>query len=228
MSFLEHLSELRKRILISLGFIFLGSIGGYILSGRVLEILSKPVKSLYFFAPPEAFLIRIKIGIGLGVVFSLPLLLHQLWLFISPALKREERRYAVPIISIAYLLFLAGAGFAYFLILPAGIKILLSFGSESVHPLMNLSKYFTFVFWLLLFSGLLFQLPLIVFFLVRTGIVEEETLRKHHKTIVVVIFILAAVLTPTVDFITMLLLALPLLALYEVSILAARIGRKRH
>lgn len=227
MSFLEHLSELRKRILASLGFITLGSVGGYILSGRVLEILSKPVKGLYFFAPSEAFLIRIKIGIGLGIIFSLPFLLHQLWLFISPALRREERRYAVPIIFIAYFLFLAGAGFAYFLILPAGIRILLSFGTQNVHPLMNLSKYFTFVFWLLLFSGLLFQLPLIVFFLVRTGIVEEETLRKHHKTIIVVIFILAAILTPTVDFITMLLLALPLLALYEVSILAARIGRKR-
>lgn len=228
MSFLEHLSEFRKRILIALCFIGAGSIGGYLLSGKVLEILSQPVGGLYFFAPAEAFLIRIKLGVGLGIIFSLPFVLHQLWLFIAPALRKKERRYAVPIIFIAYLLFLGGAAFAYLLVLPAGIKILLSFGTQSIHPLINLSKYFSFVFWLVLFSGFLFQLPLIVFFLVRTGIVGEETLRKHHKTVIIIIFVLAAVLTPTVDFITMLLLALPLLLLYEISILAARLGRKRH
>jgi sec-independent protein translocase protein TatC len=218
LSFVGHLDELRKRIIWTLIAVAATAIIGYLVSGFILEVLSKPIGKLYFFAPAEAFLVRFKIAFIVGIGLALPFILYQAWRFISPALKTKEKKYAVPVIFTAFLLFCLGVAFAYFLLIPVGLKVLLSFGSENVVSLMNVSKYFSFILWFLLFAGILFEMPLLILFLAKLGIIEPRTLRKHRRTAIVIIFIASAVLTPSVDMITMLILALPLILLYEVSI----------
>ncbi|MCK4940954.1 twin-arginine translocase subunit TatC, partial [candidate division WOR-3 bacterium] len=124
------------------------------------------------------------------------------------------------------ILFAVGISFGYYILIPFGLKFLLSFGSEAIQPLMNIGKYINFFLWCLLGSGLLFQLPLLIFFLMRLGILDVDTVRRHRAEAIVAILVLCAVVTPTGDFFTLLLLSVPLLILFELSILAARLSKK--
>lgn len=225
MSFVEHLEELRHRLLSIIGAVFALAVIGYFLGAPVLQFLARPVEGLYFFTPTEALTARIKLGLVIGLVLALPYILHQLWRFVSPGLTSKERRQLRPLLGGSYPLFLIGGALGLLVILPVGVRVLLSFAPPGVDSMLNLSRYLSFVIGIVGFLGLLFQLPLIVLFLVRTGLVDPETLSRNRKTAVVVIFILGAIITPTVDFVTLLLLALPLLLLYELSLWVARAGR---
>jgi sec-independent protein translocase protein TatC len=228
MSFVEHLEELRHRLL-SIILALLGlSIAGYFLGSPVLKFLARPVDHLYFFTPTEALIARIKLALMIGLILALPFILYELYRFVTPGLTPKERRYFGPLLFAAYLLFLIGGAFGLFVILPIGVRVLLSFAPSGVGSMINLSRYLSFALGIVGFLGLLFQLPLIVLFLTRIGLVTPETLKRHRKTAIVIIFILGAIITPTVDFITLLLLALPLLLLYELSLwLANRFRPKR-
>jgi len=168
----------------------------------------------------------LKIAGAVGFVIAMPYLLFELWKFVAPGLTSQERKYAFPLIAIGTVLFYIGGTFGFFLVLPLGIKVLMGFGGKHLVGLINASRYFNFVIIFLLVFGLLFELPVIMFFLVKMGIVEPSTLAKRRREIIVGIFILAAVLTPSVDFITQLLLAIPLIILFEIGLLASKIGKK--
>ena len=226
MTFLDHLDELRRHLLRGIVAVIIGGILGYILGNRVISLLSKPVGELYFFSPPEAFLIRLKVAGAVGFVIAMPYLLFELWGFVTPGLTPQEKKFAVPLVTVGTFLFYTGSSFGFFLVLPLGIKVLMGFGGEHLVGLINASRYFNFVIIFLLVFGLLFELPVVMFFLVKIGIMEPSTLAKRRREVIVGIFILAAVLTPSVDFITQLLLAIPLIILFEIGLLASRLGKK--
>lgn len=228
-TFLDHLEELRKRILYSVGGVAAGTIVGFFFAKRVMGLIIEraALGTTYFFAPAEAFIAQIKVAIFLGVAVSFPLILYQTWAFIGPGLTRSERKISLTYITTGFLLFAIGIAFGYFILIPYGLRFLLSFGSEMIQPLMNIGKYLNFFLWCLLGSGLLFQLPLLVFFLMRLGIVDVDTITRHRPEAIVAILIICAVITPTGDFFTLLLMSVPLLILFELSIIAAKISKKR-
>ena len=229
-TFIEHLEELRKRILYSIASIALFTVAGFFLAKKFLDLIINraALGTTYFFAPAEAFIAQIKVALFLGVVIAFPFLLYQSWAFIGPGLTRSEKRISLSYMGSGVILFAAGIVFGYYILIPYGLRFLLSFGSETIQPLINIGKYLNFFIWCLLGSGLLFQLPLILFFLMKLGVVDVDTIRKHRPEAVVAVLILCAVITPTGDFFTLLLLSVPLLLLFELSILVARLSKKRH
>lgn len=230
-SFIDHLEELRRRILWSIGTVALFTAAGFFIAKKFLTVIIEraALGTTYFFAPTEAFTAQIKAAVFLGVVVSFPFLLYQSWAFIGPGLTRTERRISLSYMGSGIVLFAMGILFGYYILIPYGLKFLLSFGSETIQPMINIGRYMNFFLWCLLGSGLLFQLPLMLFFLMRLGVVDVETVSRHRAEAVVAVLILCAVITPTGDFFTLLLLSIPLLLLFELSILIARLsGRHRH
>ncbi len=227
MSFLEHLEELRRRILISILFIAIASIFGYVLGKPALAFLSGPVGNLYFFSPTEAFVVRLKVAGVIGLFFSIPFLLFQLWLFIKPGLYQRERKYAFPLIFSGTVLFYLGALFALLVGLPIGIKVLMSFGGDALIGLINANRYINFALLLVVSFALLFQLPIVTIFLVKLGVIDPNSLKKRRKEVIVGIFVVVAIITPSVDMVSLLLMAVPLVILFEVSIWASILFVKR-
>ncbi|MEE8596325.1 twin-arginine translocase subunit TatC [candidate division WOR-3 bacterium] len=229
LSFLDHLEELRKRILYLIACVGIFSIIGFIFSKNALNIIIQKaqLQSAYFFSPIEAFTSQIKVAIFLGIIISFPFILYQTWAFIGPGLTRKERSVSISYLASGMILFIIGNLFGYFILIPYGLRFLLSFGTEYLQPLMNVSKYLNFIIWSLLGSGFLFQLPLLLFFLMKLGIIDVDTVTKHRAEAIVVILILCAIITPTGDFFTLLLISVPLLLLFELSIFAARITQKQ-
>lgn len=229
LSFIDHLEELRKRILYLIACVGIFSIIGFIFSKNALNIIIQKaqLQSAYFFSPIEAFTSQIKVAIFLGIIISFPFILYQTWAFIGPGLTRKERSVSISYLASGMILFIIGNLFGYFILIPYGLRFLLSFGTEYLQPLMNVSKYLNFIIWSLLGSGFLFQLPLLLFFLMKLGIIDVDTVTKHRAEAIVVILILCAIITPTGDFFTLLLISVPLLLLFELSIFAARITQKQ-
>jgi len=222
----EHLEEFRKRILISLAFVAILSALSYAYSGKVLELLARYVKELVFISPEEAFLAHLKIALFCGILLSSPVILFNAIRFSWRALKTEERNVFALYFAAALLLFASGVLFAYYAVLPAALRFLLSFSSEFVKPFISVSRYISFSGFLILTFAAAFEIPLFIVLLTRLGMLDSRTLRKKRLYFIVGLFIVAAVLTPP-DVITQILLALPLIALYEVSILVARLAEKR-
>jgi len=229
LSFIDHLEELRKRILYLIACVGIFSIIGFIFSKNALNIIIQKaqLQSAYFFSPIEAFTSQIKVAIFLGIIISFPFILYQTWAFIGPGLTRKERSVSISYLASGMILFIIGNLFGYFILIPYGLRFLLSFGTEYLQPLMNVSKYLNFIIWSLLGSGFLFQLPLLLFFLMKLGIIDVDTVTKHRAEAIVVILILCAIITPTGDFFTLLLISVPLLLLFELSIFAARITQRQ-
>lgn len=228
-TFIEHLEELRRRILYALAAVVVATIAGFFFAKRFLNIIIQRASlgTTYFFAPTEAFVAQIKVALFLGIIVSFPFILYQSWAFIGPGLTRNERRISLGYMASGLLLFAVGILFGYYILIPYGLKFLLSFGSEMVQPLMNIGKYMNFFLWCLLGSGLLFQLPILLYFLMRLGIVDVDTITKHRPEAIVGILVLCAVITPTGDFFTLLLLSVPLILLFELSIIIAKLSKKR-
>jgi sec-independent protein translocase protein TatC len=230
MSFLDHLEELRWRILKSLAVIILFSIVAYFFSEHLLSFLTRPVPAdvqLIFTTPTGAFLVSIKVAIIFGILASLPVIFYQIWAFVSPGLLEKEIRLAVMVVASATLCFLLGFAFAYFIILPFGLRFLFSFQTSYLEPMPDISSYVGFAGRLFLAFGIVFELPLLSFLLSKMGLLKPDFLKKQRRYAIAAIFILAALLTPP-DVITQLLLAAPLILLYEVSIwISTAVNRKR-
>jgi sec-independent protein translocase protein TatC len=223
MSFLEHLEELRKRLIKSISSILAFSIIIYFFSEKIINYLAQPVGVTYFTSPTEAFAVRIKLSLILGLIVSIPVIVYQFWMFVAPGLTKREVKYTIPVVILSSLFFLGGAVFCYFLVLPLGIKFLLGYQTERLLPLIKIGDYITFIAWMVLAFGVVFQLPIVTFFLGKLGIVSAKTLSTGRKYAFLGILILAAVLTPSPDVFSQLLLAVPLYFLYEVSIIVVRI-----
>jgi sec-independent protein translocase protein TatC len=185
-----------------------------------------PGSSLVFTAVPEAFFTYFKAAILAGVFFSSPFLLYQLWAFVSPGLYQREKKYVFPYLFFSSIFFLLGAAFCYFIVFPTVFRFLLSFATEGIRPLPSIREYLTFTIKLLLAFGLLFQWPPLVLFLSRMGVISSSFLSQNRKYAILIVFVIAALLTPP-DLVSQLLLAGPLIAMYEGSIWMAKIfGRK--
>lgn len=223
MSFVGHLEELRKRLLICLVALCAASVACYWYCDAFISFLTRPVGSLVFLAPAEAFLSRLKIAFFAGFLISAPVILYQAWHFVVLALTDKERKALFWILPCSYLLFIAGCALCLFAVQPAAIQFLLAYGSDDLRPLLTVSAYLKFTVSLALAFGLLFQLPLVLFFLHWMNIVSLERLNAWRRTVYLASFIVAALLTPGPDIFSQILLALPTLALYEVSLFAMRL-----
>ena len=223
---LEHLAELRRRILICLGAVLLTGIFSYLSINKILDFLARPVPRLFFVKPTEAFLTQIKLSLFCGLFFASPVILYQVWQFISPGLVKSERRYALWLVPASLFLFLGGVAFGFFMVLPVGIRFLLGLGSEKLQPLISVNSYISFVGLLLLGFGLVFQLPLVIIFLTKLGLITPKWLASHRRYAILIIFIVAAALTPGPDIFSQFLMAIPLLILYEVSLWLSRLIKK--
>ncbi|MBI3871471.1 MAG: twin-arginine translocase subunit TatC [candidate division Zixibacteria bacterium] len=227
MSFLEHLEELRWRLIKSVAAVLILSIVAYIFSDQILEVITRPIDQVYFTGPTEAFAVRIKISVFTGLFLALPVIFYQAWQFVVPGLHAHESRMVIPVVLLATLFFMAGSGFCFFLVLPVGIKFLLGFGTDKLKPLIAIDRYVSFVTWMTLSFGLVFELPIISYFLGRVGIITSRMLSKARRVAIVVILIVAAALTPGPDVFSQMMLATPLYLLYEISIIVVRLTGRR-
>ena len=228
-----HLEELRKRLIYS--FLSIGVAFGisYVYIKEIVEILMRPLvralpagSTLVFTAVPEAFLTYLKAALLAGVFFSSPFILYQIWAFVSPGLYEREKKYIYPYLFVSTIFFVAGALFCYLIVFPVVFRFFLSFATKDIRPLPAIKEYLTFTIKLLLAFGLLFQWPALILFLSRMGVVSSKTLAKNRKYAILGIFVAAAVLTPP-DLVSQLLLAGPLLVMYEGSIWMAKfLGKK--
>jgi len=223
---LDHLGELRRRMLYSIIAVVIGSFAAYPAVDLVIADLARPIvltphAQLIFTGPLEAFWSRIKLTMFIGVLISMPIVLFQVWSFIQQGLLPKEKRFVLSVTVVSFLLFILGASFCYFFILPVGIKFLLAYGSEVLVPMITISRYLSFVFGLVFSFGIIFELPLVVGFLAKLGLLRSRTLCQQWRIAVVAIFILAAVLTPGPDVFSQMLMAGPLLILYGMGILVA-------
>lgn len=221
-TFVDHLTELRKRIIYSLvSFGVFSALSGQFVP-QIINYISAPAGKLVFLHPTEAFVTYFKVCLWSGFFFSLPFTLYHLWKFIGTGLTEKEKGYVKLFGPASLVLFLLGAAFGFFLAIPAAVKFLIGFGSGWVEPMLSVNEYLSFVGWLLLAFGASFELPLVIFFLAKLGLVSSNSLKKYRKHAILAIFIVAGVVTPTPDAFTQTLMAGPLIILYELGILLSR------
>lgn len=215
----EHLNELKKRVIFCLIAVAVTSVGAYLFIDDLLQIIVKVgrIKSLVFINPTEAFFVMIKLSLLVGIVGAMPFILYQIWMYVSVALIKEERKYLIFFGPVSYLLFLIGAAFAFRGVLPLGMRFLLSFSKDNLKPMITLNAYVSFLGKMITAFGLMFELPLVVLFLSKIGIVTPEIMKKGRRYAIFGIFIIAAVLTPP-DVVSQVMLAVPILLLYEISV----------
>lgn len=226
-----HLEELRKRLWVCVGVVLAASMGSFTFAGGLVDWLKRPAGSwlprLAFFSPPEAFAAHMKVAVMVGLALSMPVVLYELWAFVRPGLSRKERHYGLAFIGWGSLLFLAGCAFAYRVILPVSLQFLLGFGAGELVPVISIGQYLSFTTTVILACGLVFQWPLAVFLLTKLGLMQAKTLRRNWRQAVVGMVVVGALLTPTTDVATLLLMTVPMLALYEVSCWIAKIAAAR-
>lgn len=222
MTLIEHLEELRRRLLISIAAFLVGMIVSWLFVDRILGALIRPIGHVVFLAPTEAFFVRLKVAALAGVFVSLPVVLVQIWLFVSVGLTRTERRYTLSLLPVSLVLFVAGALFAFFAILPVGVRFLLSYQTPDLVPMISVAAYTSFATAFVLAFGLVFQLPIVILFLARLGIVTSQSLAAWRRYAVLGIAVASAVLTPGGDLFSMVLMAAPTYLLYEASIWIAK------
>ena len=226
LGFLDHLEELRGRIIKSIISILLFSIIAYVFSDRLLGFITRPIDEVYFMAPTEAFSTRIKISLIAGIIVSVPVIFYHAWKFIVPGLFEREVKLIIPAVLASTIFFLIGATFCFWFVLPLSMKFLLGFGTEKQKPMIKIKDYISFVSYMILAFGSVFELPVIAYFLGRIGIITPRTLIKGRKYAVTTILILAAVITPP-DVFSQFMLAGPLYFLYEVSIIVVKIIQRK-
>lgn len=226
MPLMEHLKELRGRLIRATIALVITTAISFVFAKQVFVILLAPVGegTIQALKPTESLGNYMKVALLCGVILAMPLLVYQIGSFIAPGLTKNERRYMFVLVPGATLCFVTGVAFAYFIMLPAAIPFLQGFMSDIVEQNWAIGEYLSFVTSLLFWIGVAFELPLFVYFLAKLGIIDAETLSKNRKYAMIAIAVLAAVITPTVDPLNMALVMGPLLVLYEVGVLLAKIA----
>lgn len=234
MTFLEHLEELRVRLIRSLVSLVLGFLASWVYHEEIFHFLTQPLRKAYpgvkfiTTGPSEALVLYMKMAFFVGIFLAAPYLLYQVWAFVAPGLYAHEKSYAVPFIVMGSLFFLGGAAFGHYVLFPTTFGFLIQFGGEDMQFLPKVDEYYSFYSWFLLGLGLVFQLPVIIFVLARIGLVTPRFLVAHFKYAVLASFVLAAVITPTPDVMAQTMLAVPMLGLYLLGIVVAwAFGRPR-
>ncbi|MDA8226418.1 MAG: twin-arginine translocase subunit TatC [Desulfitobacterium hafniense] len=225
MALVEHLKELRKVLLISAYAIAAGTIMGWIFSDQAYAYLAKPViglQSVSFITttPMEPIMVKLKMSLVIGLVVALPIVFWQLWSFILPALKQNEKKYLYLVVPSSLILFLAGAAFCFYFVIPVGIKFLFFAGGGLIEstPFVTKTSYLSFILTFLLTFGLVFQMPVVLLLLIRMGLLSPRTLARKRRWALFGIIVIAMLVSPTPDVFTQVLMAGPMYLLYEVSI----------
>jgi sec-independent protein translocase protein TatC len=231
--FTAHLEELRNRLIVCFIAVGVGFALSYGFKERLFHILTRPLiavmqegDKLVFTGLPEAFFAYLKVAFLAGLMLAAPVILYEFWMFIAPGLYRKEKHILLPIVFLSSFFFVGGALFGYFVVFPFGFKFFLSFASETIRPLPSMKEYLSFASKLLLAFGIVFELPLLLTFLSRLGLVSVAFLKKNRKYAFLLFFVMAAILTPP-DVVTQAMMALPMMALYEISILGARLFARK-
>ncbi|GAB6038457.1 hypothetical protein JCM15519_30160 [Fundidesulfovibrio butyratiphilus] len=234
MTLIDHLEELRTRLIRCIVAAVVGFLVCFAFAKEILEILLHPLNAVLPAKSQvigtgltEPLFVSMKAAFVAGIFLTSPYIFVQIWRFISPGLYEEERRLLIPVGFFTALCFVSGACFGYFIVFPFGFKFLANYASEVVTLMPNLKDYYSFALSLLLAFGVIFEMPVFIFFLARLGIVDSRGLRNKRRWAIVIIFIVAAVLTPTPDVVNQLLMACPMVALYEISIWVAHFFGKR-
>jgi sec-independent protein translocase protein TatC len=222
MSLMEHLDELRRRIIHSAVYLACGFAVAWIFHNRIVELFQAPLihigKTLMFTHPMDALNLYLQASLLAGAIIASPFILYQVWLFIAPGLYQKERRFVVPFMSATVGLFLSGAAFGYFWVLPAAIKILVVDFGHNFTPMISIEDYTSFFLSVILGLGISFELPILIFFLALFGIVSPRFLWNNIRYAILAVFIVAAIITPSPDPWTMCIYAIPMLALYLIGI----------
>jgi sec-independent protein translocase protein TatC len=241
MTLVEHLDELRHRLIVCIVAIAGGAVVGWFLYGPVLDLILNPycdywrtippeqrinqTCSLFFQEPLGAMVVKLKIVVFIGLLVALPVLLYQLWMFIVPGLTKRERRMAIPFVGSSFILFALGALFAY-LTLPRGLNFLLGFAGEQFTPILTGDRFVAFVILVAVAFGLAFEFPVLLVFLELVGVLSTEKLRKWRRFAFLGIAIFAAIITPSSDPYTMLAMTIPMWLFYEAAIIIGRLMKK--
>ncbi len=233
MSFLDHLEELRWRIIYAFIGLIIGTVIAWIFIDYLIEqILLKPAMvnniDLQNLRPFGQLFLYVQVAIITGIVISIPNIFYQLWKFISPALRKNERKYIIRIVVFSSFCFLAGIVFAYFVMLPLTFGFAAQFGTEAIKNEFAIDEYMSIILSIMIAAGLIFELPMLSFFLSKLGILTPAFMRKYRKHSIVVILILAAFLTPGGDPVSQLVLGIPLVLLYELSIFISKISQRKN
>jgi sec-independent protein translocase protein TatC len=228
-----HLQELRKRLILSFVAVAAGFALCYTFAERIFDILANPLLemmprggSLVFTSVAEAFFTYMKVAFISGLILASPFVLYQIWAFVAPGLYRHEKKYVVPFVLAGSFFFAIGIFFAYYVALPVGFKFLLGFTTDFIKPLPSMKEYLSFSIKFLLAFGLVFEFPVVLVLLARIGVVDAKTLARQRKYAILLIFIFAAILTPP-DIVSQLIFALPMIGLYELSILLSKLFGKK-
>jgi sec-independent protein translocase protein TatC len=231
--FTNHLEELRKRLIVCFIAVGICFVLCYGFSRKLFEILMGPLISvmppgdkLIYTGLPDAFFTYLKVAFLAGVLLAVPVIFYQLWMFVMPGLYENERRIVLPAVALSSIFFVGGALFGYFIVFPFGFKFFLSFSSDFIRPMPSIREYLSFSSKLLLAFGVVFEMPLFIVILAKLGVVNVAQLQMYRKYVIVLFFVFAAILTPP-DVVTQIMMAGPLMLLYELSIIAAKIISKK-
>ena len=231
--FTEHLTELRDRLVRCFIAVGVGFVVAYCFKEKLFELLMAPLvkamgenQRMIFTGLPEAFFTYLKVSLLTGIVVAVPVLFYEFWMFVSPGLYRQEKRFLVPVVILSIVFFIIGSGFGYFVVFPYGFQFFLGFASETIQAMPSMKEYLGFASKMLLAFGFVFELPLVLTFMARMGLVSVGFLTKNRKYAVLIFFAGAALITPP-DVVTQIMMAIPLMILYEISILGARIFGKK-
>ena len=224
MAFMEHLGELRNRLVRAVIFTFITAIVCFFFAADIIEflklqLLPASAPNLYSFTPGEQLWQEIKVALICGISLSIPVIVYELWAFISPGLHPGERSVAVPLILAAILFFALGVGFCYLIVLPFALDFLLTYGTQHTITMLGLSHFVSFVMFFVMAFGLIFELPVLLYFLAKVGVLSSAPLRKIRRFAIVGFFIVGAILTPTPDIVNQSMMAIPMWLLYELGIL---------
>jgi sec-independent protein translocase protein TatC len=234
MSLTDHLVELRKRLVRCVIILFIGFGACYYYKDFIFDIVTRPLvhvlpknSYLIYTGLTEAFFVYMKLAFFASLIITCPFIIYQIWKFISPALHSTEKKYVLPFVLFSTLLFISGVLFGYFIALPPAFEFFVSFNNRYLQSMISFSDYISLFVTFLLGFGLSFELPVFMFFLAKLGIVNSQMLSKQRKYAILVIFIVAAILTPSPDALSQILMAIPLMFLYEVSIFITKFAGKK-
>jgi sec-independent protein translocase protein TatC len=216
-----------------LGSIFLFSFAAFPLTDRVLHFLTRPndhlehPAKLIFLKPAGMLMVRMEVALAMGLVISFPVVFYQTWKFIAPGLLSKEKKFIIPVIVFTFFCFFIGSAFAYLIIIPMMLSFLFSMGTSSIEANINITEYIGFILRMILFSGAIFELPVLSFILSRVGILTPRFMKKYRRHAVIMIMILAAIITPTTDPVNLFISTIPLVILYEISIWISILSQRK-
>jgi sec-independent protein translocase protein TatC len=233
LTILEHLQELRQRLIIAAGALLICTVGSLVFTQWLLEWLTAPARdevedvAIVFTEPLEYWATYFRVALFAGVALAMPVIVYQILAFVGPGLTRQERRWVYPIVLGASLAFAGGAAFTYYVVLPPALRFLLSFSGDVAEPFIKIGSYINFVTRLMLVTGLVFELPLVVMGLAKLGVVNSRRLLGWWRYALVLAFVAAAIVTPSIDPVTQSLVAGPIIVLYFAGIALAKLVEAR-